>query len=130
MRATKIWEFRTRRLSVALEVEPDDCDPADSFEFPEDVEFANSGDPWAWFYARVVVRDREGNELGDDSLGGCSYRSWEDFYAAHRDADPANRNCAATLQRHTICHYFPSMVREACRRARATLEMHAEAIGR
>jgi hypothetical protein len=32
-----VWSFETARFVVALEIEPEDMDPADSFEFDEEV---------------------------------------------------------------------------------------------
>lgn len=119
-----VWEFKTARFRVAFEVEPENLDPEDGFEGEEDIELARSGDPAAWFSARVAVY-LDGRQVGSDSLGACSYRSFEDFYAAHRDPDPLNRNCtiyrAAQGENACVCHYFPDMVREAIREARTTL---------
>jgi len=39
-----------------------------------------SGDIYAWFTAKVTVRDEEGNEASD-YLGCCSYESEKDFRA-------------------------------------------------
>lgn len=117
------WRFETARFSVEFHALPEDLDPADSFDFPEAVEFASSGDPAAWFCACVLVRDVEtGEVLGRDILGGCSYNSFEEFISSHRDADPANRNTLALKAQNTvICHYFPDMVAEAITDARKTL---------
>lgn len=115
-----VWSFETARLKVALEIEPEDMDPADSFEFPEDIEAVRSGEV-AWFQASVVVYV-DGLEVGRDSLGGCAYKTVEEFYQSHRDPDPANRNTLAMKARHTsIGHYFPEMVSIALDEARKTL---------
>lgn len=119
-----IWEFETARFRVALEVEPEDFDPADRFEFEEDIEYARSGDLAAWFSATVKVY-LDGRLIGRDDLGACSYRTLEEFYTGHRDPNPLNRNCTAYRAAHgenaVICHYFPGMVLEAIRKARNTL---------
>jgi hypothetical protein len=36
------------------------------------------GDVWAWFTAKVVVKDRQGREASD-YLGACTYENAEDF---------------------------------------------------
>lgn len=131
-----LWTFDTPNFRVALEVAPEDTDPADSFELDEDIAFAREGGS-AWFCASVAVyygADEEDLiEVGRDVLGGCSYRSFEEFYTSHRDRNPMNRNCsimrAKLGQNVSICHYFPDMVREAvnearrkCRRLSASLK--------
>jgi hypothetical protein len=40
---------------------------------------------------------------------------------SHRGPDPMNRNTSLIGDGVTICHYFPGMVREAIKEARATL---------
>lgn len=126
----EIWSFATKNFRVALEVAPEDTDPEGSFELEEDVEFARQGGA-AWFCARVAVYGSGGAEIGTDYLGGCSYRSFEEFYQSHRDKDPMNRNCsimrAAQGDNVCICHYFPSMVSEAVSDARKNLA-HVQSI--
>lgn len=121
-----IWQFNTARFTVELAVGPEDTDPDDSFQFPEYAEFARSDDPAAWFCARVRVLDSAtGAVLGQDYLGGCSYRSFEEFFQGHRGADPLNRNSTAFRAVHgdnaSVCEYFPYMVREAIRDARSNV---------
>lgn len=118
---TELWRFETRALAVVCYAEPEELDPADSFDFDEDIEAVRSG-AVDWFCAVVEVQDRESGEvLGSDVLGACAYKSARDFVTGHRDPKPENRNCFATLVKHTICHYFPSMVGQACSEARKTL---------
>lgn len=123
-----IWSFETDRFFIGLYAEPEDMDPADSFEFPEDIEAVRNGDV-EWFCAVVRVYYKKDNfpeswwrEIGSDSLGACAYKTLAEFYTAHRDADPMNRNCsimrAARGENVTICHYFPDMVRTAIADAR------------
>ena len=126
-----VWEFSTARYRVALEIAPEDSDPADSFDDAEAIaEIRN--DLCAWFVARVAVYHREsGLRLGEDYLGGCAYRDVREFYESHRDPDPLNRNCSimrATCG-HNVCigHYFPDMVVNAVSEARKTLEQMASA---
>jgi hypothetical protein len=126
-----LWQFCTARFSVEFHATEEDMDPADSFEFPDHIEFARSGDPAAWFAAWVIVRDRESMDIvGHDHLGGCSYNTFREFYTAHRDPDSANRNCAATNAKHVICHYFPGMVSQAIADARRTLAAQAQRAAR
>lgn len=120
----EVWRFETANLSVVLEVTPCTDDPAESFEFPEDIEAINSG-LVDWFNARTRVLTKAGEELGADYLGSCSYNSVREFFTSHRTADALNRNCSVMRevrgQNVVICEYFPSMVREAIRSARHTL---------
>jgi hypothetical protein len=135
-----IWQFHTARFRVVCHVDNDEINPADSFEFPDDIEFAREGGSH-WFVAFVSVwyQEDENDErltyLAHDCLGGCSYRSFDEFVSSHRDRDPMNRNCTimrADYKARTgsdnvsICHYFPSMVSEAITAARKAVErMHA-----
>ena len=123
MRET-IWQFETRRFRVALEIEPEDMDPADSFEFQEDIDAIRNGDV-EWFQAMVAVyyKPNRGPDIriGFDTLGACAYKTLCEFYTSHHDPDPMNRNCSIMRAKggnYTICHYFPSMVREAIAQAR------------
>lgn len=122
----EIYRFETARFAIVMTAEPEDSDPADSFEFPEDIEFARSGNDAAWFCAAVeVIEKKSGAVIGRDALGGCSYFSFEDFVAPHRDPDPMNRNCgamrAARGHNLAISHYFPSMILQAVGEARSTI---------
>ena len=122
-----VWSFETRNFTVELRVEPEDMDPADSFQFEEDIEAVRNGDV-EWFWARVVVL-KNGHEIGSDSLGGCAYKTIDEFIEGHRDPDPMHRNSsimrAARGDNVVICHYFPGMVKVALDDARMTLEIGA-----
>ena len=122
----EVWSFDTPRLHVALEVMPCDDDPADQFEFQEDIDAVRNGDV-AYFDARVIVRDNEGRELGSDYLCGNAYNSVKEFYTSHRDPDPMNRNCSVMRAKQgenvCICHYFPDMVAQAVDQARTNMAM-------
>ena len=117
------YRFETAKFEIVCNAEPEYLDPADSFQFDDDIEFARSGDPAAWFCAIVTVTEKcSGAIIGRDVLGGCSYRSFEDFTESHRDPDPSNRNTLAmAAQKRAICHYFPSMINTAVAEARATI---------
>lgn len=134
METETVWSFDTDNYRVSLEVEPEELDPADCFELPEDIEAVRSGNV-LWFAARAVVyfkrhrydEDPEPDyiEIGSDALGGCAYKSMDEFLSSHRDPDPMNRNCsimrAACGENTIICHHFPSMIHEAIADARKTL---------
>lgn len=122
----EIYRFETARFIISLRAEPEDYPPEDSFQFPEDIAFARSGDPAAWFCAVCTVTEKgSGAVIGRDVLGGCSYRSFEDFVGSHRDPDPMHRNCsimrAARGENVVMCDYFPGMIAEAVKDARATI---------
>lgn len=122
------WQFDTANFRVLCHVEPEDMDPADSFQFEEDIEMIRAGRV-AWFCAFVSVwyGDAESNlvYLSHDCLGGCAYDSTQEFVSGHRDADPLNRNSsvmrAARGESVAICHYFPGMVSGAVSDARKEL---------
>lgn len=121
----RMWEFETARFRVIADIAPDDSDPSESFDDPETVAAIHSG-VTSWFWARVRVLDKETNrELGVDALHGCAYDRPREFFEAHRDADPMNRNCSIMWEARgynvSICHYFPGMVRQAIADARETL---------
>jgi len=71
-----------------------------------------------------VIVQLDGTIIGADLLGGSVYKSGEesDFWTAHRDPDPMNRNCSIMRAKAgkpvAICHYFPEMVRAAIAEAR------------
>jgi hypothetical protein len=118
-----VWSFRTRNFIVTFDVAPEDTDPADHFEFPEDIEAVRNGEV-EWFCARVTVRFldadvSEGSIVGADHLGGCAYASVNEFRESHFRLPTNSRNTLAVKATGTvICDYFPSMVREAVANAR------------
>lgn len=113
-----VWTHETARFLVALHIEPEDMDPADSFQFEDDIEAVRSG-AVEWFCAMVEVYGPEGELLGRDTLGGCAYETVREFYTSHRNPNPEQRNTLATKARGVcICHYFPDMVRTAISEAR------------
>lgn len=118
-----VWQFETERFRIALEISPEDMDPADSFEFEDDVEAVRNGEV-EWFCATVSVY-LDDVRIAWDSLGGCAYRTVREFYTSHRDPDAMNRNCSAMRAVRganvSICHYFPGMVSEAIGEARKYL---------
>ncbi len=127
MYSETVWEFQTANFRVELAVRPEETDPADSFEFDDDIEAVRNGTV-EWFTAVVTVYGPDGEDLGVDALGCCAYRAVDEFIAGHRDPDAMNRNSsvmrAAKGQNVCICHYFPDMVRQATADARTTLASH------
>lgn len=133
MQHETVWTFETARYVVALEIMPEEMDPADSFEHADDIAAVRNG-LVEWFCARVSVyfKPDQGAKirLGSETLGGCAYNTVREFYTSHRDRDPMNRNC--TIMRLarggrldaaiSICHYFPAMVSEAIADARRNMD--------
>lgn len=122
-----VWQFKTARFTVGLYVERDrnytyDGDDPDG----ETQERLDSGEFVA--FASYVVVKLDGEEIARNSLYGSVYDSDRvaEFWTAHRDSDPMNRNCsimrAARGDNVVICHYFPGMVAEACAEAREYVE--------
>jgi flavin-binding protein dodecin len=121
----QIYSFDTASLHVVAYAEPEEMDPADSFEFDEDIEAVRNGDV-EWFSVKVEVKHNyTGALLGFSSLGGCAYKSVDEFTTGHRNPDPMSRNCSVMRDKQggnvSTCHYFPDMIREACDEARANL---------
>ena len=121
---TTHWHFKTPNFRVEFAATPEEMHPTDSFEFAEDIEAVLSGKV-DWFIARVTVYGPNGEELAADYLGGCAYSDVKEFYQSHRDRNPMNRNSsimrAAQGENTVICHYFPSMVAEAVKKARKAM---------
>jgi hypothetical protein len=67
-------------ISFAYEEEYD-LSPEDSFCYYEAVQWVweriEQGNDAAWFMGRITVTD--GDAIGEYDLGGCSYRSFEEF---------------------------------------------------
>lgn len=125
------WSFETSQFFIGFYAEDEHLDPADSFEFQEDIDAVRNGTA-EWFCACVQVYFKHGSDdardwqlVGADSLGGCAYNTVREFYTSHRDANPLERNCsimrAARGDNVAICHYFPSMVSSAIENARNTV---------
>lgn len=125
MRHETVWRFKTARFLVTLRIEPDygyqyDGDDPDG----ETQARLDNGDYLA--FDSVVTVYLDGAEIASDSLGGSVYdaNSVDEFWTAHRDPNPMNRNCSIMRGKHpagpnvTIVHYFPDMVRAAIDEAR------------
>jgi hypothetical protein len=132
MNTETVWKFNTARLSVKLNLSRDPHFRYDGEDKNGEVQRKlNCGEFIA--FDSVVIVELDGKEIAADYLGGSVY-SWNnihEFWTAHRDRDPMNRNCTimrAAWRAKTggqnnvgIGHYFPDMVREACKEARAKL---------
>lgn len=122
----RVWEFKTARFTVALEIAHDDSYRYDGEDADGSTQFDLDTGELVAFDSRVVV-ELDGQEIGADHLGGSVYRAGDEsaFWTDHRDPDPMNRNCsimrAARGENCVICHYFPDMVRVAIAEARKTL---------
>lgn len=128
------WRFETERYAILFWAAEEYLDPA------------RSGNLHDWFCAVVAVYSTEGDGelLGWDTLGGCSYGSLREFHAAHRwqysrhqrkwITDPKSRAWKALEARRprrtdgtrADGHDFPSMVREAVREARVKVATRSE----
>jgi hypothetical protein len=123
MRSGTKWQFRTKRFRVSLEVTRDHGYQYDGDDEDGETQAKLDSGEYVAFDSRVIV-ELDGEEIGADSLGGSVYADGEEeqFWTAHRDPDPMNRNCsimrAARGERCVICHYFPDMVRLAIAEAR------------
>lgn len=132
MRQGEVWSFGTKRFRVVLEVERQWNYQYDGDEEGGETQAKLDSGEFVAFDSRIVVYF-DGEAIGSDDLGGSVYGSdnYREFWQAHRGRDPLNRNC--TLMRRawrgggdpeaavSICHYFPEMVRNAVRDARAAI---------
>ena len=118
------WRFGTKRFDVELQVWPENIPPEDILHSQECIDAVNNGD-LGWFSMRVVVLLDGDLEVAYDSLGCCVYADEAEFYTAHRDPDPMNRNCtimhAEKGEDIFIGHDFPDMVRGVVADARRYL---------
>jgi hypothetical protein len=120
MKNGAVWTFKTKRFCVMLKLEQDYGYRYDGDDPDGETQAKLDSGEYVAFDSDVVVY-LDGEEIGRDSLGGSVYdaNNVREFWTAHRDPDPKNRNCAANAYR--IGHYFPGMVAEACKEARAFL---------
>ena len=133
-----LWRFDTARYTIAFWAENEDLAPEDCFCDERDIAYAREDDPAHWFCAFVGVFDENGECLGYDCLGGCSYGSFREFYSAHRwqysrrqhqwITDPRSRAWKACNARRRGQNgtYFTDMVREAVREARVAVALASE----
>lgn len=119
-----VWMFETARFRVTLAIE-DSPDLYDGDDKGGKIQRKIDSGEYRMFDSIVRVVDKEtGAKLGADSLGASVYasRSVDEFWTAHWDSPARYRNTLRQKARkRVICHYFPDMVRTACREARKAL---------
>lgn len=116
-----MYRFEIGSITVRATIEPDYDVDLSWDETGETAEKLESGE-WGAF-GTIVTVERNGHVIGEYSLWGSIYADPTEFFTAHRDPDPANRNCSVSGRPDgtAICHYFPDMVRSAIADARRTL---------
>ena len=123
MRKSLAWEFCTPRFRVALYIEQDHGYQYDGDDPDGETQAKLDSGEYVAVDSTVIV-ELDGIEIARDSLGGSVYAADEvaDFWTAHRDPNPMNRNCSIMRAAHganvSICHYFPDMVSVAIAAAR------------
>lgn len=123
-----VWTFNTERFCISLEIEVESYPHYDGDDEDGEIQRQLDNGSLVQFDSRVVV-ELDGVEIASDHLGASVYdpRTADEFWTAHRDPDPMNRNCSIMRASHpagpnvSMCHYFPGMVREAIREARKHL---------
>ena len=118
-----IWTFKTKRFTISLILsESDDLDL--SWDNEGEVRENLESGFWQAFDSEVRV-SLDGHTLASDYLSQSIYENPSDFWTGHRTSDPMDRNCSIMRAKRgenvCICHYFPDMVRQAIREARAAL---------
>jgi hypothetical protein len=114
------WTFKTRHFKITATTE---FNAQPDLSWDEDGSIAEALDSGELYCFDTIVRVYyRGTEVAWQYLGESIYADSRDFFTGHRDRDPMNRNC--TIMRAArgdilIGHYFPDMVREAIREARA-----------
>ena len=128
MKEDSVCRFKTARFEVELLIERNFCYQYDGDDENGETQAKLDGGEYVAFDSRVVVYlDGEEIASASDSLSGSVYGAddWREFFTAHRDSDPMNRNCsimrAARGDNCCICHYFPDMVAQAVAEARRVL---------
>lgn len=130
MKQGEVWSFKTKRFEVSLILERDRGYQYDGNDEDGETQAKLDSGKYVAFNSCVQVT-LDGERIADSWLCGSVYSAedYSEFWTAHRDSDPLNRNC--TIMRRawrgggdpdakvSICHYFPGMVAEACKAARA-----------
>jgi hypothetical protein len=117
------WRFRTKRFTVRLEISQTPGYQYDGEDPDGETQAKLDSGEYVAFESAVIV-ELDGEEIASDTLFGSVYSadSMAEFWTAHRDSNPMNRNCSIMRAEHgnfaSICHYFPSMVAEAIAEAR------------
>ena len=132
MRDGIVWSFETANFIVHLILDHDSYAKYDGDDEDGETQRKLDSGEYVMFESRVEVAlkkdDHEEDIIGTSYLGGSVYELGREheFWTAHRDPDPMNRNCsimrAARGENVSICHYFPGMVAEAIAEAREHIE--------
>ena len=118
-----VWVHNVGRFQVRLQIEPISGYQYDGDDEKGETQAKLDSGEFVAFESSVIV-DLDGEEIGRDDLYGSVYSADQvsEFWTAHRDSDPMNRNCSIMRQARganvVICHYFPDMVRNAVQAAR------------
>jgi len=120
-----VWTFSTARFEIKLRLEHIDGYQYDGDDEDGETQAQLDGGELVAFDSSVEVW-LDDECIGRSSLGGSVYghSNFHEFWTAHRDPNPANRNCTSMRGQHpagpnvSICHYFPDMVHEAVQEAR------------
>lgn len=121
-----VWKFETARFRVEFAIAYDYGYKYDGDDENGETQAKIDSGEYVAFDSRVRVL-LDGRVVGEDHLGGSVYAQGEEseFWTAHRDRDPMNRNCSIMREAKggnvCICHYFPDMVSSAIGEARKTL---------
>jgi hypothetical protein len=113
-----IREFKTRNFTVRVDALEDyDVDP--SFDEDGSVRKGLENGDLICFCAHAVAYCK-GSEVASDYLGGCIYKSIEEF-ADHIECGKYNRMMARDGKKGQCGSYFRDMIRTVCDEARKTL---------
>lgn len=123
-----VWSFKTARFTVKLKIAEDRGYRYDGDDPTGEIQAKLDRGEYIAFDSCVAVA-LDGLEIASDCLGGSVYAADEvsEFWTAHRDPNPMNRNCSIMRARHpagpmvSICHYFPDMIAQAIAEARSLL---------
>jgi hypothetical protein len=122
MSRERMFSFETATFLVEAFISPDqdlDLSFDDSGETAEKLE---SGEYQAFATDVTVTHKPTGIVLATESLCGSVYSDPREFFTDHRNSPAEHRNTLANKARGVcICHYFPGMVTEATKAARAAL---------
>ena len=115
-----MWKFHTANYLIVARIEP--CIDLDLLwdDTGKTRDALESGLYTA--FDTVVEVFKNNRVIGRASLCGSIYENPSEFFTDHRTSPAEYRNTLAQkAQRRAICHYFPSMVKEAIADARRTL---------
>jgi len=125
-----VWKFETKNFVVELH-----CERIHRYQYDGDDENGETQrkiDEGEWHAfesgVRVWLKNDYDSPIGEDWLYGSVYDDPREFWTAHRDPDPMNRNCSMQPENVVICHYFPGMVKQAIAVARHELKRRRDSI--